>query len=54
MATRSSSRVGTTVADVTIAVDGSLSVERAHELAVESAIEAAFGVAEATMHVEPS
>ena len=35
---------GQLVADVTIAVDGSLSVERAHELAdaVDSAIEAAF------------
>jgi divalent metal cation (Fe/Co/Zn/Cd) transporter len=41
---------------VTIAVDGSLSVERAHELAdaVESAIESAFGAAEVTVHVEPS
>jgi cation diffusion facilitator family transporter len=43
-------------ADVTIAVDGSLSVERAHELAdaVEQAIESAFGAAEVTVHVEPS
>ena len=47
---------GQLFADVTIAVDGSLSVERAHELAdaVETAIEAAFGPAEVTVHVEPS
>jgi divalent metal cation (Fe/Co/Zn/Cd) transporter len=43
-------------ADVTIAVDGSLSVERAHELAdaVEQAIATAFGPAEVSVHVEPS
>lgn len=47
---------GQVFADVTIAVDGSLSVERAHELAdaVEHAIEAAFGPAEVSVHVEPS
>jgi cation diffusion facilitator family transporter len=47
---------GQLFADVTIAVDGSLSVERAHELAdaVEQAVEAAFGAAEVTVHVEPS
>jgi divalent metal cation (Fe/Co/Zn/Cd) transporter len=47
---------GQLVADVTIAVDGSLSVERAHELAdaVESAIESAFGPTEVTLRVEPS
>jgi cation diffusion facilitator family transporter len=47
---------GQLFADVTIAVDGSLSVERAHELAdaVEKAIESAFGAAEVTVHVEPS
>lgn len=47
---------GQLFADVTIAVDGSLSVERAHELAdaVERSIEEAFGAAEVTVHVEPS
>ena len=51
-----STATGELFADVTIAVDGSLSVERAHELAdaVERAIEAAFGPAVVTVHVEPS
>jgi divalent metal cation (Fe/Co/Zn/Cd) transporter len=46
---------GQLFADVTIVVDGSLSVERAHELAdaVESAIEAAFGPAEVTVQLNP-
>jgi cation diffusion facilitator family transporter len=47
---------GQVFADVTIAVDGSLSVEEAHKLAdaVERAVEAAFGATEVTVHVEPS
>jgi cation diffusion facilitator family transporter len=47
---------GQLFADVTIAVDGSLTVEAAHELAdaVEHAIERAYGPAEVTVHVEPS
>ena len=47
---------GQVFADVTIAVDGSLSVEHAHELAdqVEQAIERAYGSTEVTVHVEPS
>jgi cation diffusion facilitator family transporter len=51
-----STATGELFADVTIAVDGSLSVERAHELAdaVERAIERAFGPAVVTVHVEPS
>jgi len=51
-----STATGELFADVTIAVDGSLSVERAHELAdaVERAIEGAFGPAVVTVHVEPS
>lgn len=42
--------------DVTIAVDGSLSVERAREVAdaVENAVESAPGSAKVTMQVEPS
>jgi cation diffusion facilitator family transporter len=51
-----STATGELFADVTIGVDGSLSVERAHELAdaVERAIEAAFGPSVVTVHVEPS
>ena len=47
---------GQLFADVTIAVDGSLTVEAAHDLAdeVERAIERAYGPAEVTVHVEPS
>jgi cation diffusion facilitator family transporter len=47
---------GQVFADITIAVDGSLSVEHAHELAdqVEHAIERAYGSTEVTVHVEPS
>ena len=51
-----STATGQLFADVTIAVDGSLTVEHAHELAdeVERSIERAFGAAEVTVHVEPS
>jgi cation diffusion facilitator family transporter len=51
-----STATGELFADVTIGVDGSLSVERAHELAdaVERAIERAFGPSIVTVHVEPS
>ena len=47
---------GQLFADVTIAVDGSLTVEAAHDLAddVERAIERAYGPAEVTVHIEPS
>jgi cation diffusion facilitator family transporter len=47
---------GQLFADVTIAVDGSLTVEAAHDLAdeVERVIERAYGPAEVTVHVEPS
>jgi cation diffusion facilitator family transporter len=46
---------GQLFADVTIAVDGSLTVEAAHDLAdeVERVIERAYGPAEVTVHVEP-
>jgi ferrous-iron efflux pump FieF len=51
-----STAAGDLFVDVTISVDGSLSVERAHELAdaVEAAIQGAFGAASVTVHVEPS
>lgn len=47
---------GKVFADVTITVDGTLSVEDAHELAdqVEQAIETAYGATEVTVHVEPA
>lgn len=51
-----STATGQLFADVTIAVDGSLTVERAHDLAdeVERAIALEYGAAEVTVHIEPS
>jgi cation diffusion facilitator family transporter len=47
---------GTLFAEITIGVDDSMSVVDAHRLAdaVESRIAAAYGVAEVTVHVEPT
>jgi len=47
---------GQLFAEVTIAVDGTTTVEEAHRLAdaVEAAIEHAFGTSQVTVHVEPA
>ena len=47
---------GQLFAEVTIAVSGDTSVDRAHELAdaVEAAIEQAFGASQVTVHIEPA
>jgi ferrous-iron efflux pump FieF len=46
---------GTIFAEVTITVDGSLPVSRAHDLAdaVERSVASALGTADVTVHVEP-
>lgn len=47
---------GQLFAEVTIAVDGGMSVDEAHALAdaVEAAIERAFGASQVTVHIEPA